>query len=248
MEFSEHVLVLRVGTFKEADCWVRFFSPTHGLLTGFAFGGRHSRQRFCGCLDPLSLVHFRVTMDRRQEYHLLQEGTLINGFTHLKKDLNKLGMVSNCIRFFESLSFPPDGADSAYHLLLETLQALDHPGPGSWFVPLLFRAKMAFAQGFQPDLQTCRQCGCLLQTQHRAVFSVQQGGLHCLHCPPDPGHNISTSRETLELLDTLARSGPKEWSTWIPSNQVREECMHLIDAFVQYHLGLICDGNRFFQC
>jgi len=79
MEFSEKVLVLRVGTFREADCWVRFFSPTHGLLTAFAFGGRRSRKRFCGCLDQLSLVHFRVSQGR-QEYLCLQEGTLINGF------------------------------------------------------------------------------------------------------------------------------------------------------------------------
>ncbi|MFH1968727.1 MAG: recombination protein O N-terminal domain-containing protein, partial [Verrucomicrobiota bacterium] len=67
MEFSEKVLVLRVGTFREADCWVRFFSPTHGLLTAFAFGGRRSRKRFCGCLDQLSQVHFRVSQGR-QEY------------------------------------------------------------------------------------------------------------------------------------------------------------------------------------
>ena len=77
MEFSEQVLVLRVGTFREADCWVRFFSPTHGLLTGFAFGGRRSRKRFCGCLDHLSLVHFRVSQGR-QDYFCLQEGVAVS--------------------------------------------------------------------------------------------------------------------------------------------------------------------------
>ena len=124
MEFTEQVLVLRVGTFREADCWVRFFSPTHGLLTGFAFGGHRSRRRFCGCLDHLSVVHFRVSRGR-QEYYCLEEGTLINGFPTLKRDLKKLGMVSNCVRFFESLSFTPDGYAPAYALLLETLEALD---------------------------------------------------------------------------------------------------------------------------
>ncbi len=248
MEISEQVVILRVGTFREADCWVRFFSPTHGLLTGFAFGGRRSRRRFCGCLDPLSLVHFRISLDRRREYHCLQEGTLINGFSHLKKDLKKLGMVSNCVRFFESLAFAPDGFEAAHHLLLETLEALDGDRPGSWFIPLLFRAKMAFAQGFQPDLRFCRQCGQPLDAHHRAVFAVQEGGLYCLRCPSGTGQKISTSRETLGLLDHLAQTGPAEWATWMPSVRVREECVHLVDAFVQCHLGLTCDGNRFLRC
>jgi len=244
MEFSEQVLVLRVGTFREADCWVRFFSPTYGLLTGFAFGGRRSRKRFCGCLDHISLVHFRVSRDRR-DYCCLQEGTLINGFGVLKKDLKKLGMISNCVRFFESLAFSPDGYAPAHALLLETLEALDQDGPGSWFIPLLFRAKMAFAQGYQPDLLRCRQCGGPLDTHHRSVFAVQEGGLYCLRCPSGGGAKISTSRETLSLLVRLACSGPSEWADWVPSPKVREECVRLVDAFVQCHLGLTCDGNRF---
>jgi DNA repair protein RecO (recombination protein O) len=247
MEFSEQVLVLRMGTFREADCWVRFFSPSHGLLTGFAFGGRRSRRRFCGCLDHLNLVHFRVSRSR-QDYWCLEEGTLINGFPTLKRDLGKLGMVSNCVRFFESLSYTPDGYAQAFALLLETLEALDREEPGSQFIPLLFRAKMAFSQGYQPDLKRCRQCGGPLDAHHRAVFAVQEGGLYCLRCPSGGGAKISTSRETLGLLDHLARTGPREWAGLTPSARVREECVHLVDAFVQCHLGLTCEGNRFVRC
>lgn len=244
MEFTEKVLVLRVGTFREADCWVRFFSPTQGLLTGFAFGGHRSRRRFCGCFDQLSLVHFRISRGRR-EYYCLEEGTLINSFSGLKKDLKKLGMISNCVRFFESLSFSPDGFAPAHALMLETLEALDRDMPGSWFIPVLFRAKMAFAQGYQPDLKTCRCCGGRLDAFHRAVFAVQEGGLYCLRCPSGGGPKISTSRETLALVDRLAHSGPTDWADWLPVATVREECVHLVDAFVQCHLGLTCDGNRF---
>lgn len=246
MEFSEQVLVLRVGTFREADCWVRFFSPTHGLLTGFAFGGHRSRRRFCGCLDQLSLVHFRVSRGRKQ-YYCLEEGTLVNAFCSLKKDLHKLGMVSNCVRFFESLSFAPDSYAQAHRLLLETLETLDQGGRGSTFIPLLFRAKMAFTQGYQPDLFTCRNCGGQLSAHHRSVFAVQEGGLYCLRCPSGGGPKISACWETLTLLDDLAHSGPRQWADWLPAVHIREECVHLVDAFVHYHLGLTCDGNRFLR-
>ncbi len=248
MEFSEDVVVLRVGTFREADCWVRFFSPGHGLLTGFAFGGRRSRKRFCGCLDPLSQVRFRVSRDRRREYYCLEEGTLLNRFSGLKGDLKKLGMVSNCVRFVESLALTPDGYASVHALLQEMLETLDRPGEASWFLPVLFRAKMTFAQGYQPELHVCRECGRPLDAFARAVFSVRDGGLYCLRCPSGSGQKISVSRDTLRLLSTLAQTGPAEWAGWIPPATVREECGHLVDAFVQCHLGLICDGNRFARC
>lgn len=246
MEFSEQVTVLRVGTFREADCWVRFFSPTHGLLTGFAFGGRRSRRRFCGCLSPLSLVHFRVSRGRR-EYHCLEEGSLVNAFPNLKRDLNRLGMASNCVRFFESLSFAPDSMESAHALLLETLETLDRSVPDSCFLPILFRAKMTFTQGYQPDLSSCRGCGRPLADCGRAAFAIQEGGLYCPRCLSGTGHKISTSRETLALLNRLSVTGPREWADWTPSPQVREECVRLVDAFVQCHLGLTCDGNRFLR-
>jgi len=247
MEFSEKVLVLRVGTFREADCWVRFFSPTRGLMTGFAFGGRRSRRRFSGCLDPLSQVLFRVSQDKKKEYHCLEEGTLVNAFADLKRNLKNLGVVSNCIRFFEALAYSPDGVGSAHNLLLETLESLDRLDEGSPFLPLLFRAKMTFSQGYQPDFLHCRECGGLLDQHHRAVFAPQEGGLFCLRCPAGNGAKISASKETLLLLAHLARTGPREWAAWKPSARVREECLHLVDAFVQCHLGLQCDGNRFLR-
>lgn len=247
MEFSEKVLILKVGTFREADCWVRFFSPTRGLLTGFAFGGRKSRKRFCGCLDPLSQVHFRVTRDRKREYFCLEEGSLVNPFATLKKNLKNLGVVSNCIRFFEALSFSPDEYASVHDLLLESLEALDRADAGSQFIPLLFRAKMTFSQGYQPNFSQCKECGAPLDAFHRAVFALQEGALYCLRCPSGPGSKISVCRETLMLFHNLAWSGPHDWIHWMPPAKVREECLHLIDAFVQCHLGLQCEGNRFLR-
>jgi DNA repair protein RecO (recombination protein O) len=77
------------------------------------------------------------------------------------------------------------------------------------------------------------------------VFAVQEGGLYCLRCPSGSGPRLSASRETLALLDHLHRTGPREWSEFRLSGRVREESVQLVDAFVQCHLGLTCEGNRF---
>ncbi|MCA1743041.1 MAG: recombination protein O N-terminal domain-containing protein, partial [Desulfovibrionales bacterium] len=68
MHFSEKVLITRTGRFKEYDLWVRFLSPSMGIMTGFAFGGCKSRRRFSGCLDTLNLVLFKASTGSRGQY------------------------------------------------------------------------------------------------------------------------------------------------------------------------------------
>ena len=56
MDYTDKAIILRVGRFREIDLWVRYLSASHGVQTGFAFGGCKSRRRFCGCFDPLNPV------------------------------------------------------------------------------------------------------------------------------------------------------------------------------------------------
>ena len=247
-EFSGDVVVLRVGTFREADCWVRFFSPQHGLLTGFAFGGRKSTRRFCGCLDPFSVVHFRVGLDRLRRYHCLEEGTLLRGFPGLKRNIKNLGMMANCVRFFESQLFDPEEYAPSYALLVETLEALENAAAPSSFLPLLFRARLTFCQGYQPDFDRCRGCGQSMDPHHRAVFAVHEGGIYCLRCASSAVRTLSISQATLRLLGALGQSNPAEWARWNLPAHVREECARVVDAFVHYHLGLRSEGHGFYRC
>lgn len=247
-EFSGDVVVLRVGTFREADCWVRFFSPQHGLLTGFAFGGRKSRRRFCGCLDPFSVVHFRVGLDRMRRYHCLEEGTLLRGFPGLKRNIKNLGMMANCVRFFEAQVFAPEECAPSYTLLVETLEALENTGTPSSFLPFLFRARLTFCQGYGPDFQRCRACGRQVGPGDRTAFAVQDGGLYCVRCSSGAVRTISVSHNTVRLLDSLAQTSPADWARWAVPGPVREECARLVDAFVQCHLGLRSEGRGFFRC
>jgi DNA repair protein RecO (recombination protein O) len=247
MEFSEKVIVLKIGVFREADCWVRFMSPSRGVMTGFAFGGKRSRRRFAGCLDPLSQVLFHARTGRKGDYLCLEEGTLCNRFAGLKKDLKKLGMVSNCLRFFEAVHAGTEGIGSAHDLLLETLLAVDGSEEISDFFPLLFRAKLTFSQGYAPNLSWCAGCGTPLAGRERIFFQVQDGTAHCRRCRPGSGWSVTLDPGASAFLTRLALAEPDDWVHWAPSGDIREGCSRFVDAFVQCHLDLVCEGNRFFR-
>ena len=140
MEFSEQALVLRVGRFREIDAWVRLFSPVRGVYTAFAFGGLKSRRRFLGCLDPLSHVRFKVRRSGYQGYHCLTEAQLLDAPRRLRRDMNRLGMAVNCLKFLEAVPTWAPGRQPRLPTpwCVDTLAALedDPPSPSRLMFPV----------------------------------------------------------------------------------------------------------------
>lgn len=248
MESTEKALVLKVGRFREVDAWVRLFSPRKGIFNAFAFGGSVSRRRFLGCLDPFNLVAFKVKTDTAKGYTCLLEGSLIASHPRLRQDADRLGMAVNCLKFLEAAQLGPSGSEAAYGLLLDTLAALEEGGKPSGLLPLFFRARMAFDQGFKPELALCARCGADLAADRAspAGFLVEQGKLHCGSCRQwGRGGNVTLGRESLAVLRAVCSLAPAQWSELPVTPQARMECGRALDMFVEYHLGLTWDHGSF---
>jgi len=249
MEFTEQVIILRVGTFRENDCWVRFFSPSRGVLTAFAFGGRRSRRRFCGCLDNFNQVLFRVRSGKRSQYFSLEEGSLLQGFASLKKDPQKVGMAGNCLQFFEAVHVGENGAKDAYALLQSMLGALDgHPGSPSPFFPILFRTAVVFEQGYSLECAHCSSCGGVLQEHSWADCVIEDGIMLCPSCARPEGTRFRLSWQALALLNHLKNGELGKWVAWNPPPDLRRELYRFVDFFVRYHLGIAYEDGRFCRC
>jgi DNA repair protein RecO (recombination protein O) len=248
MEFTEKVVILRVGTFRENDCWVRFLSPSRGIVTGFAFGGRKSRRRFCGCLDHFNQVLFRVSAGKRNQYLSLEEGTLLQGFVNLKKDLQKVGMAGNCLRFFEAVHTGEARSADACDLVMSMLGGFDTlAGLPSPFFPVLFRIALAFEQGYTLDVTHCASCGAVLQEHGWAGCFVEEGYFLCPSCSKErPVFRISW--QGLSLLHHLKNTEIGKWVNWTPGSRLRAEIYTFVDRFIRYHLGIADEDNRFVRC
>lgn len=249
MNATEKALVLKIGRFREADVWVRLLTPTRGVFNAFAFGGSRSRRRFVGCLDPLSHVLFSLGGSRRGDYIVLNEGSLLNNFSEIRKDSVRTGIAVNCIRFIEAVEVNPDDAGIAYDLLLETLTMLDESRANPEFVPWLFRAKYAFDSGFTPDFMTCGACGKTVGTENGYQFGIERGMVACPTClsigKPLDGLARPISTAVLRALDWIQQSTPSDWATTVMDNEVRRQCNQLVELFVAYHLGLSWDNGMY---
>ena len=245
MEFSEQVLILRVGKFKEADLWVRFLSPTHGLLTAFAFGGSRSRRRFIGCLDIFNEVSVKVISSGRGAYLALTEGVLVKGLSRLRTDSARLGVAANCAAFLQSFGVGPEGAGTAHFLLQQTLQLLEENDVLPDSVPFFFRARLVFDQGYALQTGYCSSCGKKLH-EDTVCFFVREGRFACRSCSlVQSGQRLFLRQPTLETLAQLHMLPPVSWGELqLPASEAKE-CVRAIDGFIQYHIGITWNNGRF---
>jgi DNA repair protein RecO (recombination protein O) len=249
MEFTEKALILKVGRFREADLWVRFISPEKGMLTGFAFGGAKSVRRFCGCLDALNQVLFRIKRSRRGEYLNLEEGRLLKSYCRLRSDPGRLGPAVNCLKFFEAVSLDPDDCGRAYELAVDMLDVYEDDEEVSSLFPVLFRARLVFGQGYAPTFGTCSRCGKDIRSAGtESLFQVEEGRVLCPSCLGRTGRVVRLDPETLELLDEVLDKPPRDWREIRPGGTARRQCYDAVDNFVRYHLGLSWDRGRFRKC
>jgi len=251
MEFTDRVLILRVGRFRETDLWVRFLSSKRGLMSAFAFGGSRSRRRFSGCLDLFNEVFFSIKVTRNGMYNALQEGVLMRAPRVLRDDWRRLGMAVNCVKFLESFGIAPDGAAKAHTLLTETLELFELEQPPANY-PLLFRARMAFDQGYAMNLVRCSHCGLVLAESSRVAFHIREGSFFCASCQEREraGKFLPVCHETLDALAHVQEYSPLRWTdgvmaTLSPVGQ--RDCARVVDAFIEHHVGLRWHNNRFIR-
>lgn len=244
LELTEKVLILKTGRFKETDMWVRFISPGMGVESAFAFGGAKSRKRFMGCLDGLSLVLFK--MNKSGHGYTLAEGTLLNSFRNIKKNSSLLGPAVNCLKFLESFEVGPDWSRQAFDLALSVLDCLDQGLDQPEGIPLLFKTKVTFEQGYGPNLKACGKCGRGLGefSAYGGVFSVEQGCFLCPDCARGKS-GIALSTGAARTLDWIRHSNPCQWAGFQMHPGIKGQCYEFVDRFLGYHPGLKWENGKY---
>lgn len=245
MQWTDDAIVLRVGTFREIDLWVRALTRGHGLLTAFAFGGRRSHRRFAGCLDAFNVIRASLDSSRDGRFLDMKEATLLRGPKRLRRDWRRQGAAVNCIRFLESMGVPPDNTRSSFELVSGLFDLLDEETNVPSLAPMLFRFRLAAEYGYAPDLAECSHCGRKLSECEHVYFWVSAGVFSCPSCRNSQDMSLALGQEALDVLSKVKEYSPRSWNELHPSAESGRQISRLIDAFVKYHLGLEWANGRF---
>ncbi len=246
----DKAIILKIGKFREYDAWVRILTRQSGICTVFAFGASKSKRRFAGCLDTLNIIHASYEKSRKKDFLQLKEATLESAFA-LRKDWRLLGIATNCLRFIEALDISTETSEISFDFIkdfFDSLAQYQENGNNPNILLSLFRFKLASIQGYAPQIHYCVRCDSTIEGKSN-IFSVQEGGILCKNCAENSfasaSMHLAISEETLYVLRQVQTEDIHIWLEENMSYKTINEYSKIIDAFVQYHLGLEWQYSRF---
>ena len=174
-------VVLRSIRYGEADRIVHLYTAARGRMGAIAKGSRRPKSRFGGRLEPF----FRLDLmlhEGRGDLATVTGAATIEGYGALRASAARIGAAARACDAVLRLLDGEEPNGAAYNLLCSYLGLLDGPDGEAAAEPrsaLAFRAKLALAAGFAPELAACARCG---EAEHLTSFSGAAGGVVCASC------------------------------------------------------------------
>lgn len=199
--FKTEAIVLRSIRFGEADRIVHLYTAARGRLGAIAKGSRRPKSRFGGRLEPFFRLDL-VLHEGRGELMTVTGASTVNGYGALRSDGTRIGAAARACDAVLRLLDSEQPNPAAYNLLCSYFSLLDGPDTEAArpHRALAFRAKLALAAGFSPELAACARCG---EAEHLSAFSGAAGGVVCTSCEAE-GFALSAEAHGF-LIQALGR-------------------------------------------
>lgn len=191
--------VLRIRDFAESDLIVTLFTEQWGKRTAIAKRARRLNSRLGGVFDLLNRVE--VVFYPKSRLDLVSQGALLQGFPHLKGDLNVVAAALLVGRLLDRLlpfHQPEERVYSLFGRFLNLLEAGDHSVDR---LRLSVTLKLLGFLGHRPRLAGCVRCG---SESGPFLFASECGGVLCRACTRRE-EGIKISRGLALSLDAFLR-------------------------------------------
>lgn len=173
MDKTVKALVLREVKYKEADRILTVLTED-GKLTMKAPGALRKNSKFGAATQQLTFSD--LTLYSRVGHWQVREGSVIEGFEGLRKDLEKLSLAVYLAQVLEAVSDEDAASPELLQLGLNSLFALSGALAEDWLIKAVFELRLACLTGYAPELQGCLLCG---ETEGPLYFDCEKGGLVC---------------------------------------------------------------------
>jgi DNA repair protein RecO (recombination protein O) len=174
-------IVLNRFRFGETERLVTFFTSARGKLKGVARGGAKLMNRYGAALEPFT--HCRIVLYEKRPTILLRvrQADILDPFSELKSDLDRLSAGSRILRMVQALSPEGEANPPLFEWMIWLIGRLSDQPPAA--VPILRtigELRILKHTGFQPRTDFCLRC----RRPHSgtAYFLPKSGGLVCSSC------------------------------------------------------------------
>jgi len=227
--------ILKTQDYRDTSLLCHFYTRDFGKVHGIIKGIRETRARFGSTLEPFSLNEILFYRRRRgSDLHQVTQVELLDLFSGIREDLEKLSYVSYFIELLDEMVELEEPAPEIFDLLKNTL-TLMQAGASARRCARIFEVKLFEILGLLPEIKLCVVCG--TPEPEPAYFSAKHGGIQCKKCSAGTGPLVPVSRGTLSFLSRVIRSDVSELQQVKVSQEVGEDLEKMMRRFVDFQLA-----------
>ncbi len=199
--FKTQALVIHSIRWHETSKIVTLYTKELGLIKVIARGVFRKNSPLAGRLETLNLINAVISFKETRELQILTAADLLDSFTPLKSDLNRLPYALSIMESIQQVIHPGHKDEIFFDFCLQMIYAMiesKHPLLILWY----FLLKLSSYLGFKPNFEQCTIC----QTtgfKNGAYFILQKGGLVCPNCAGQAAPFLKLSDYDLKFLKTL---------------------------------------------
>jgi len=235
-------IALRVFDYSETSQVVQLYSRELGRVHAIAKGSKRRRSAFHGAFDVLSLYDIQRLEKQPGTLDLLTAAETLEDFRRVRADFTRFSAASYCADLVAEATqegMPQPDLFDALRAALASLDAGD-PLPDTVF---RFEAILLHVLGHFPRLQPCGSCGRPLSGPE-AWFSVRDGGVLCVHCPPRDPVRMMVKRIVIDALAAFHKGKAFNLSVY---PQLTDDLRRLLDMHIRGVLDREPKSARFMR-
>lgn len=178
MVFTTDALVLRCVDVGDYDRLITVLTPENGQISVMAKGTRSKRSAFSSVTQPFVYANFEIY--RKHDMNWLRNGTVIEYFSGLRDDLEKLALATYLSDIARESTGEFTPAVDILRMTLNSLYAINKDKQAPNIIKAVYEWRTAGYSGYMPNLSSC--CRCHSSVEDTMYLDIMNGRLLCNDC------------------------------------------------------------------
>lgn len=224
-------IVLRKIDFGDTSKIATLITPEHGKLSVIIKGGRTGKSKIGALVDTLNEVEIIFYNKKSRDVQLVSQADLINNFTKIKDDFDKLKYASAVLELVNVLTVENHEHGRLYRGLNKILSLLNDTNEDAKVLFIKFFLFLLKELGYEFQFDNCTFCGKEFTERSSARFNYELG-MMCESCSEGRIYSFEFSPELFNSLICLSR---KNNQTERKFDNI-DKLIYFLERYLMYHI------------
>ena len=230
-------IILNTRNYSDTSKILDIFTKEYGIIGVLAKGCKSLKSNLRSITDKLIYANFTIYY-KKDKLSLLSEGSVINNFSNIKKDIEKISYASFLMDLTNQV-YKQNNDSNLYDLLIGSLNKINE-GFNPLIITNIIELKYLEYLGVMPNLDGCSICG----SKSVITLSSDKGGYLCKKCYTN---EPIVSEKTIKLIRMYYLVDINKISKLDIKKESIHEINNFIDDYYDRYTGLYLKSKMFLK-